>query len=176
VIETLTPLVQWRRELWTDSGGAGRFRGGLGQRTEIGCLGEAQWSVSTLIDRTRFPAAGLELGRAGLPGEFVLSTGERPKPKAITQLAPSVRVHLKLPGGGGYGDPFARDPELVLADVVEGYVSLEAARRDYGVAIEFLGESDRLVRTPDLYRIDAVETEQLRREVAAYDAAAEDVS
>jgi hypothetical protein len=50
----------------------------------------------------------------------------------------------------------------VLADVVDGYVSLESAREDYGVAVEYVGPADRLVRTPELFRIDEDETRRLR--------------
>jgi len=162
VIETLTPLVQHRRELRTDSGGAGRCRGGLGQATETGCRGGGPWSVSTLIDRTGFPAAGLEGGLPGAPGGLSLSSGEAAQPKTVLQLRPDVHVLLEPPGGGGYGDPRERDPELVLADVVDGYVSIEAARDLYGVAIDYLGEPDRIVRMPAHYRIDDGATARLR--------------
>jgi N-methylhydantoinase B len=162
VIETLTPLVQHRRELRTDSGGAGQWRGGLGQATEMGCRGAGPWTVSTLIDRTRFPAAGLEGGGQGAPGELSLASGKPAQPKTVLQVAEDDRVRLAPPGGGGYGDPRARDPERVLADVVDGYVSIESARDDYGVAVEYLGPPDRVVRTPDLYRIDEAETRRLR--------------
>jgi N-methylhydantoinase B len=164
VIETLTPLVQYRRELRTDSGGAGRFRGGLGQATETGCRSGGPWSVSTLIDRTQFGAKGLEGGGSGAVGELSLSSGETVQPKTVLQLDKDVRVRLDPPGGGGYGDPRQRDPERVLTDVVDGYVSIERAREDYGVAIDYLGEPHRLVRPPRLYRIDWEATQQLRRE------------
>ena len=168
MIETLTPLVQLRRELRTDSGGAGRFRGGLGQETEIACRSGEAWGVSTLIDRTQIPAPGLNSGAAGAPGELTLSNGVRARPKSMLRLDPDVRVRLAPPGGGGYGDPRERDPDRVLADVVEGYVSVEAARREYGVAIEYAGPGDRLVRTPDLYRVDSEETRRLRRGAQSY--------
>jgi N-methylhydantoinase B len=158
VIETLTPLVQHRRELRTDSGGAGRFRGGLGQLTEMGCLGSGPWTVSTLIDRTRFPAPGLDGGGSGSAGELSLESGGPAKPKTVLQVAEDDRVRLALPGGGGCGHPYERDPGHVLADVVDGYVSIESARDDYGVAVEYVGPEDRLVRTPELYRIDEEET------------------
>jgi N-methylhydantoinase B len=162
VIETLTPLVQHRRELRTDSGGAGRYRGGLGQTTETGSLGPGRWSISTLIDRTRFPARGIDGGGEGARGGLSLSSGEPAQPKTVLDLAEGVRVRLDLPGGGGYGDPRTRVAEEVLADVVEGYVSAASARSDYGVAVEYGGGPDRLVRTPDLYRIDWEETKRLR--------------
>jgi N-methylhydantoinase B len=168
VIETLTPLVQLRRELRIDSGGAGRFRGGLGQATETRCRSGRPWAVSTLIDRTRVPGGGLEGGGPGARGELSLSSGAPAQPKSVLRLDPDVSVRLFPPGGGGYGDPHERDPELVLADVVDGYVSLEAARAEYGVAVEYLGPPDRLVRTPDLYRVDLEETRRLRSRDAAH--------
>jgi N-methylhydantoinase B len=162
VKETLTTLVQHRRELRTESGGDGRFRGGLGQLTEMGCLGSGPWTVSTLIDRTRHPAPGLDGGGSGSAGELSLESGAPAKPKTVLQVAENDRVRLAPPGGGGYGHPYARDPERVLADVVDGYVSIESARDDYGVAVEYTGPEDRLVRTPELYRIDDEETASLR--------------
>lgn len=162
MIETLTPLIQLRRELRTDSGGAGRFRGGLGQASEMACRSDRPWSVSALVDRTRFPAAGIAGGGAGGLGELSLSSSEPVQPKSVVSLAPEARIRLAPPGGGGYGDPRQRDPEGVLADVVDGYVSIERAREDYGVAVQYVGPIDRLVRTPDLYRIDWEETRRLR--------------
>lgn len=71
-------------------------------------------------------------------------------------------MQLKPPGGGGYGNPFKRDPQAVLNDVVFRYVSLEAAEKDYGVVIRYLGEPDRLVCPPEVYEIDWEQTEMLR--------------
>jgi N-methylhydantoinase B len=71
-------------------------------------------------------------------------------------------VLLAPPGGAGYGDPFQRDPAAVLLDVVNGYVSLEAAARDYGVAVTYLGTDDQIVRTPKDYAVDEGETARLR--------------
>ena len=164
VIESLTPLVQVRRELRTDSGGPGRYRGGLGQDTEMACRSGSPWRVSTLIDRVRHPAPGLAGGHSGAPGRLSLSSGEAAEPKRQLRIAPDVHVRLSLPGGGGYGDPRRRDAERVLVDVVDGYVSIEAARDEYGVAIEHIGAPDRLVRTPASFRIDWSETQRIRGE------------
>jgi len=163
VIESLTPLVQHRRELRTDSGGPGTYRGGLGQWTEISYRGDASWGVSALVDRTHFPATGLEGGKSGSSGEFLVNNTIRPQPKALIPLAPGAHVQLNLPGGGGYGNPFQRHIDLVLNDVVNGYVSLEAAEREYGVVIRYLGSQDQLVRLPQLYVIDEVATRALRQ-------------
>ncbi len=162
VIESLAPLVQYRRELRTDSGGPGTYRGGLGQWTEIGYRGDAPWGVSALIDRTRFPATGLEGGKPGAPGEFLVNNTIHPQAKALYTLAPGDRVQLNLPGGGGYGNPLQRAVERVLDDVVNGYVSLEAAEREYGVVIRYIGSQDQLVRPPHLYVIDEEATAALR--------------
>ena len=163
VIESLTPLVQHRRELRTDSGGPGTYRGGLGQWTEISYRGDASWGVSALVDRTHFPATGLEGGKSGSSGEFLVNNTIRPQPKALIPLAPGAHVQLNLPGGGGYGNPFQRHIDLVLNDVVNGYVSLEAAEREYGVVIRYLGSQDQLVRPPQLFVIDEVATRALRQ-------------
>ncbi len=163
VIESLTPLVQHQRELRTDSGGPGTYRGGLGQWTEISYRGDASWGVSALVDRTHFPATGLEGGKSGSSGEFLVNNTIRPQPKALIPLAPGAHVQLNLPGGGGYGNPFQRHIDLVLNDVVNGYVSLEAAEREYGVVIRYLGSQDQLVRLPQLYVIDEVATRALRQ-------------
>ena len=162
VIESLSPLVMRRRELRIDSGGAGNQRGGLGQLTEFTRRGEGRWSVSPILDRTKYPAPGLLGGKSGAAGEFLLDDGARPNPKAQVDLNGGRAVHLNLPGGGGYGDPFARDPELVRQDVIAGYVSPEAAARDYGVMVRFMGKNNELVRMPEQWLIDEAETKRLR--------------
>src|ERR671919_1981432 len=81
VIESLSPIVLKRREVRPDSGGAGAWRGGLGQLTEFARRGQGKWSVSSIADRTVYPAPGLVGGRAGAVGELILSNGERPHPK-----------------------------------------------------------------------------------------------
>jgi N-methylhydantoinase B len=155
VIETLTPLVQHRRELREDSGGAGRGRGGLGQRTELSCTSGEPWMISALIDRTKFAGPGVEGGHEGALGEFTRANGEPLLPKRLVQLDPDERIHLNPAGGAGYGPPGERDPERLLQDVVDGYVTIEAAAREYGVEIAYTGPADALVRTPDMYEIVA---------------------
>lgn len=151
VIETLSPVVMWRRELRTDSGGAGRFRGGLGQTMEIAVRTEAPYLFSGLYERIKHPAPGLAGGRAGEPGRIVTSNDSELEAKKITTLPADTSVVLHLPGGGGYGEPFERHPEHVLEDVRLGYVSIEQARALYGVVID----ADRLVVLPS-------ETKRLR--------------
>src|SRR5215472_13187211 len=164
ILENVTPLLQHQRELRTDSGGPGTYRGGLGQWSEVSSLGETPWGVSALVDRTHFPATGLEGGKSGAFGEFLVNNSISPQPKAFIPLVPGDRVQLNPPGGGGYGDPFRRPLELVLNDVINGYVSLEAAEREYGVVIRYLGNRNQLVRPPELYVLDEAAT-KLRRAI-----------
>lgn len=152
VLETLTPLVQTRRELRTDSGGPGTHRGGLGQRVEVRRHGGHGWTVNANIDRVDHPAPGAEGGLPGGAGDFTdTATGEPLPRKRLVRLAPDAHVRLLFPGGGGYGPARERPVERVLDDVVNGYVSLEAAREHYGVDIAYTGAPDALVRPPEAY-------------------------
>jgi N-methylhydantoinase B len=136
VIETLAPIVLRRRELRPDSGGAGTFRGGLGQTMDVEVLTDEPYVFSGLYERIRCPAPGLHGGEPGAPGRVSTNNGV-PLPSKVSQVVPpDTVVTLELPGGGGYGPPSARDPERVLEDVREGYVSPEQAREAYGVAID----------------------------------------
>ncbi len=152
-IETAAPLLMHRRELRPDSGGPGRFRGGLGQVMELEIITGAPANHSCMYDRTGNPALGLLGGKAGATGAVRLSDGGRPHPKSHYRLAPGQRVVLELPGGGGFGPPFERAAERVRQDLLQGYISHEAAERDFGVAID-----------PATMTIDAAATAALRKE------------
>lgn len=172
VMENLAPLVVGKKEIRTDSGGPGRFRGGCGQLYTVGCRTDRPWSLSGMYDRIEHPAQGLHGGGPGAPGAFLLARGdlladrvERTEPRKAKQLStfqPEEFALLKLPGGGGYFDPRTRDPAAVLSDVVNGYVSLEAAARDYGVAITCARRPDELIALPEHYAIDWEATARLR--------------
>jgi N-methylhydantoinase B len=162
VIESLSPIVMRRRELRRDSGGAGTWRGGLGQLTEFTRRGEGKWSVSSIADRTKHPALGLIGGQAGAAGEVALGDGTQLHPKALVDLKNGDVVHVNLPGGGGYGDPFQRDAQRVLWDVIEGYISPKEAEKKYGVAIRYTGRPEALVKLSQDWVIDPLRTAQLR--------------
>ncbi|HEU4340602.1 MAG TPA: hydantoinase B/oxoprolinase family protein [Candidatus Binatia bacterium] len=162
VIESLSPVVLKRRQLRPDSGGAGLWRGGLGQLTEFTRRGEGRWSVSSIADRTKYPATGLVGGKNGALGEVLMEDGKNLHAKALVELKSRDIVHLNLPGGGGYGDPFERDPQKVLWDVIEGYVSCDAAAKDYGVAVRYTGKADDMVKLPENWVIDHEQTSKLR--------------
>jgi N-methylhydantoinase B len=163
IIESLSPVVLQRRQLRPDSGGSGKWRGGLGQLTEFSRRGEGKWSVSSIADRTVYPAPGLLGGQPGTTGEVFLGDGTRLHAKALVDLKPGDVVHINLPGGGGYGHPFERDAEKVRWDVIEGYITAEEAEREYGVVIRYNGNLDELVKLPDGWQIDRNRTAELRQ-------------
>lgn len=133
VTENEAPLVFWRKELLPDSGGPGAVRGGLGQVIEIGATGDRPFSISAAtFDRMRNPARGRDGGKPGRAGAAHLRSGTRFTGKTVYEVPAGDRLVLELPGGGGLGDPAARDPAAVVADLEAGYVTAEGARRDYG--------------------------------------------
>lgn len=157
ILETLTPLLQRKKELRTDSGGAGEHRGGLGQVVEVRRLDGPGWTVNANVDRVDHPAPGALGGDPGAAGEFTdTTTGTELARKQLVRLDPDSCVRLAFPGGGGYGDPCRRTVQRVLDDVVNGYVSIERAMWDYGVEIEYVGDPDALVRPSGSYKIVSV--------------------
>ena len=163
VIESLSPVVLLRRQLRPDSGGTGKWRGGLGQLTEFTRRGDGKWSVSSIADRTVYPAPGLLGGQDGATGEVFLGDGTRLHAKALVDLKSGDVVHVNLPGGGGYGDPFERDPDRVRWDVIEGYISAEEAERKYGVAVRYQGNPEDLVKLASKWMIDVSKSAELRQ-------------
>jgi N-methylhydantoinase B len=163
VLETLTPLVQRRREIRADSGGGGLHRGGLGQVVEVRRRGESAWTVNANVDRVLFPAPGAVGGLPGARGAFVdMASGEDLPRKQLVRLRHDTQVRLSFPGGGGYGEPHDRPIDKVLDDVVNDYVSIDAARDIYGVDVTYVGPSAAMVRRPDSYRVDHDHTAVLR--------------
>ena len=92
--------------------------------------------LSLLSDRIKYAPRGLLGGGEGGRVSIRLGDGETPHPKSRGGLEPGDRLILRYGGGAGYGDPRERDPEAVRADVRNGYVTAEAARRDYGIETE----------------------------------------
>ncbi|TQF79247.1 hydantoinase B/oxoprolinase family protein [Elioraea sp. Yellowstone] len=133
--ENVAPVIFWRKELRPDSAGAGRTRGGFGQIMEIGTKGDAEFAVNAIFDRVGNPPRGRFGGGDGAPGAVLLDDGTVLRTKGFQVIPEGRRLVLHLPGGGGMGDPRARDPALVARDVADGLVSREAAARLYGVQI-----------------------------------------
>lgn len=134
VAESSAPLLVLERSLIPDSGGAGRFRGGLGQRLRIATLAPHGAVVSVLLDRLAHPARGFGGGRPGRAGRAWVDPGGRPVSKASFVLNPREVLVLELPGGGGFGPPAQRAAEDLRRDIAEGYVSADAAGAAYGDA------------------------------------------
>lgn len=162
VTETLAPVFVHRRELRNDSGGAGRYRGGLGQILELAVRTGRVYGLAATADRTRFPAEGVAGGASGAPARTALDTGEERDFKTTQQIPSSRHTILELAGGGGFGDPLTRDPRVVLWDVLNGIVSLEAARDHYGVVVRRLAPENELVLMPDDFALDDAGTSRLR--------------
>ncbi len=135
VIESGSPLII-REKIWReDSGGPGKYRGGLGQRITVHVETDRPYTVSTSMDRQRFPARGYAGGGCGAPARFLTGDDRAIDAKREVTLEPGTDFTLELPGGGGFFDPLERDPEAVLRDVVDGLVSRERAEEDYGVIV-----------------------------------------
>jgi N-methylhydantoinase B len=161
ILEHAAPVVQRERSLLCDSGGPGRWRGGLGQCSVITSASGLGWRVSALADRLSEPAAGAGGGGAGAGGALFVD-GAPMAAKRLIDLPPDARVTFRLPGGGGSRPAAERPVEDVLADVVEGYVSLDAADAAYGVVIRRLTGPHALVRLHDDYEVDEAATARRR--------------
>jgi N-methylhydantoinase B len=131
--ETRFPVLIEKLALAVDSGGPGRRRGGLGYDKHIRLLRDAAF-VST-ADRVRLGCYGVAGGMAGLPYEASVDGRPLPGMNDDVPLHAGTLLRLRTTGGGGWGDPFEREPGLVLRDVRRGLVSVESAERDYGVVI-----------------------------------------
>jgi N-methylhydantoinase B len=131
--ETRFPVRIEKLALAVDSGGPGRLRGGLGYDKWIRVLRDAAF-VST-ADRVFMGCYGVAGGMAGMPYQASLDGLPLPGLNDDVPVPRGSLLRLRTTGGGGWGDPFDRDPELVRQDVVRGLVSEEAAERDYGVVV-----------------------------------------
>jgi len=131
--EQIGPIVVWRKELREGSGGAGKFRGGLGQIIEIAPWKGHEFHFNAMFDRIDNPARGRDGGSAGAAGSVALADGTALKGKGRQRVGAGERLVLRLPGGGGYGDPRSRDRDSVLFDMEGGYVSAEQAVTQYGL-------------------------------------------
>lgn len=164
VVESEFPVRLERFELVVDSGGPGRYRGGLAYVRDYRLLGDARFNSRTGKDLTA--AAGRDGGLSGSGSSIVVNPGRPDAHEVLVGDGPaSLRagdvVRIAQAGGGGYGDPLQRPVAEVVGDVVEGYVSVAAARRHYGVALSHDG--DRVV-------VDERETRRLRTSSASGEA------
>ena len=151
--ETNYPVRITRYELVDDSDGAGKHRGGLGLRRDYEFL-DHEPSFTILADRDRWGPWGLFGGLPGLKASYILNPDTDPvelSSKVTVELKPGEIMSYRTCGGGGYGPPEERDPNLVCRDVREGKVSLERAREVYKVVVD-----------TESWTVDEVETKKLR--------------
>jgi len=151
--EASFPLMIEKYELVTDSGGAGKHRGGLGSRMQIKILSPA--TLFAFIEKGKAPHWGIDGGREGFRNYSVIKPAGEEEFEVLKtsgmQLQAGTVVTATAGGGGGYGNPLERSIEEVQRDVINGYVSVESALEDYGVVID-----------PHSYDIDIIATRKLR--------------
>lgn len=132
IAEASAPITIRCRELRRDSGGAGRYRGGLGQRLDVTPSGPDAFLVFLSVERIRFPAAGRHDAAAGAPGRIRVTGRPEDIPgKGVLRIDPGETLIFETPGGGGYGPPSERTRSLVRRDLEQGLIS-EASVALYG--------------------------------------------
>jgi len=161
--ESLYPHIQWSRDYRTDSGGAGQWRGGCGSHyiKEV----RVPSHVYTYVVGMKYPMPGIAGGRPGAPNRLTLRYGSD-RALVVEHTADWVpmeagdKINFDYGGGGGWGDPLERPAAAVLDDVLDEYVSVEGARRDYGVVLT--GSLEELT-----LEVDVAATEARRAEMRA---------
>ena len=126
IAEQITPLLFWKKEYRPDSGGAGRTRGGHGQIIEIESRVGEPFELLAAYDRIKHPARGRDGGHDGAPGTLSLKSGKQLPGKGFHLVPAGDRLVVNTPGGGGLGDPSARDPAAVARDIEAGLVNKSA--------------------------------------------------
>jgi len=127
------------KEYSIDSGGAGTYRGGLGQQITVMLTDEAlgqESTVSMITDRTNYPPLGYYGGLPGARRVNLLNDQTELHSKKQLIIRSGDRITSLVPGGGGYGDPRLRDPQAVVEDVRAGFVSVDQAEQVYGVRVD----------------------------------------
>ncbi len=141
--ESVAPVMFRRREFREGSGGAGKYRGGVGQVIELGGADGTPIAMLCNFERLHNPARGRDGGGLGGPGQVTLVSGKPIRSKGRQTVPGGDYIRLELPGGGGFGNPAERDAEQVAADVADGLITAETAARDYRVALLPDGMLDR---------------------------------
>ena len=109
---------------------------------EIASSENAPFAIAATFDRVHHAPRGREGGMDGFTGKVELTSGEVLNNKGTQSIPRNDRLHLEMPGGGGYGDPMRRDPDKVAMDVRDGMVSAQAAQDLYGVVLDANGAVD----------------------------------
>lgn len=133
-IEAAAPLRIWKKEFAVDSGGAGRYRGGLGQIVDVEVLAANSVTLSLFVERTKHPARGVLGGMNGQPPRVEINGKKNGfSLKGRTSMASGDRIRVGYSGGGGYGDPAQRNRDAVRADIEAEVVSRKMAQQVYGI-------------------------------------------
>jgi N-methylhydantoinase B len=141
IFESMSTLVMWRKQYRQDSGGAGTFRGGLGQEMILANGIPEPFTYFASYERTKFAARGVEGGADGAMGSLKLSTGETLAGKGSYTIPAGTKIHIDSPGAGGHGNPLQRDRKAVLRDLELGLISSDAAATLYGLETESAREA-----------------------------------
>ena len=134
--ESVAPLIFRRKEYRPDSAGPGQHRGGVGQVIEIESAVGADFELLAAFDRIRYPPRGRQGGGEGKRGRVFLASGTELQGKGTQTVKAGERLVVHTPGGGGYGDPKARDRGKVSADLRDGLIGREAAAGVYAYAAD----------------------------------------
>ncbi len=126
------PVIIWRKELRPDSGGEGKYRGGLGQYMEVGAVEGHEFDFQAMFDRVDHPARGRQGGGNGAPTVIHQDDGTPMQGKGKQFVPHGRRVMLEFPGGAGYGRVAERDPVLIRRDLARGYITADRCREQYG--------------------------------------------
>jgi len=158
-IEQRFPVAVEKVGLAIDSGGPGKYRGGLGYVKELRTLVDGHYT--TVTERTAFACIGINGGRWGAPGGSVKNPETNDEEHVFfsrdaVPVAAGDRIRLVTPGGGGWGDPLERELDAVRLDVIRRLVSHRSAEQDYGVVMD-----------PETFDVDPDATATLRAEIAA---------
>ena len=138
--EQVGPVIIWRKELRPDSGGSGKYRGGLGQYMEVGAQEGHEFDIQAMFDRVNHPANGRQGGDIGAATTIALDDGTQMKGKGKQFVPHGRKVMMAFPGGAGYGPVGARQAEEIIRDLAHGYISEEAAREVYGLKAKTIAE------------------------------------
>jgi N-methylhydantoinase B len=133
--EHVGPVIIWRKELRPDSGGAGQYRGGLGQYMEVGARTGHEFDIQAMFDRIDHPARGRRGGSEGAATTIMRDDGVPMKGKGKQFVPHGCKVMMAFPGGAGYGSVSDRDLTLVKRDLARGYISERTAAEDYGLTM-----------------------------------------
>jgi N-methylhydantoinase B len=164
--ERANPILTTEFEILTDSAGPGKWRGGVGARKTSLMLKAEKTVISYICDRERAVVWGIEGGLPSIPHGLTLQRAGSDKEEWLGATFSDVPIgegdsfSRPTAGGGGFGDPLQRDPALVLQDVIDDYVSIERAAKDYGVVIKAID--------PEIceYEIDEAATNAERETIA----------